>query len=575
MLKRGLTLAALAALLASAPAGAGATSLLPQVTYTREVRSVGGDRVVLHVLRVPRHGGLYALRPVLSGGTVLGSATVPSMQRRVSRNATVAGVNGDFFSGATGRPTGVFLRDGVLATRSYPQRSSLAIGFDGRLIVDRLRFAGSWQVGAFQAHPLEELNRLLLKPPGVALYTSKWGGRTPRNRTAREVVLSGFPRALLNGYLTGTVVAWRRGGGTAIPPGRAVLHARGPWRDVLRREAPVGSEVIVHVELRGLPLDSADAIGGGPLLVRNGQPVFDAGEWFSPYQLVPKHPRTAVGQLANGRVIFVVADGRSRASAGLTTWELALEMQRLGAVTAMALDGGGSSTMAFDGKVLNRPSDGSPRPVANGLFLFYYGVYAPRVARRVISPNGDGVADSQVLRAKFVRRSSVNVRLLRPNGTVAWRRRAVVGPGWISRRVGPTGTANGRWRWLAEATELESGRSSRMGRGFMVNKTLGFLTLSKERMRVVAGRGGRLDVSVRVTRPARVAVTILNPAGALRRTLFSGDVAPGWLSWRWNGRNDGSEVVRSGLFTVRVRARNTLGAVSLRKQVRVVRVAAG
>ena len=53
-------------------------------------------------------------------------------------------------------------------------------------------------------------------------------------------------------------------------------------------------------------------------------------------------------------------------------------MVRLGAVTASALDAGGSTTMAFDGKVLNRPSDpGGERAVADGLFVFYYGVQAP------------------------------------------------------------------------------------------------------------------------------------------------------------------------------------------------------
>lgn len=132
--------------------------------------------------------------------------------------------------------------------------------------------------------------------------------------------------------------------------------------------------------------------------------------------------------------------------------------------------------------------------------------------------------------------------------------------------------ANGRWRWVADAVELGSGRESHMERSFVVNKTLGFLTLSKERMRVVVGRGGRLDASVNVTRPARLAVGVRNAAGVLKRTLFSGDIGRGRHSWRWDGRNSAGRVVRSGLFTVTVRARNAIGRVSLRKSVRVVRV---
>jgi Phosphodiester glycosidase/FlgD Ig-like domain len=573
VLKRGFLLAALTALVLSSPAPAGAVSLMPRVTYERQVRMVGGARVVLHILRAPKHGGLYGFRPVLSGGTVLGRATVPAMQRAVSRGATVAGVNGDFSQVATGRPTSLFLRNGVLATRPLARRSSLGIAFDGRLVVDRLRFVGTWQAAGFAAHRLEDFNRQLVDPPGVALFTRKWGGPTPRARGAREVVLRPFPRVLPNGYPAGPVVDVRRGGGTLIPRRGAVLQARGFWRDILLREARPGTSVTVHTTLRDLPADVADGIGGGPLLVRGGQPVFNAHEAFTTSHLTLRHPRTAVGQLANGRVILVVADGRSPASAGLTIGQLAQQMARLGAVRAMSLDGGGSSTMAVNGRVFNQPSDGAPRAVPNALFVFYYGVYAPPATLPVMSPNGDGIVDSQTLRAKIVRRSGVRIRLVRPNGTVAWRYRARVDPGWISHRVGPTARmANGRWRWIADAVELGSGRESHMARVFTVNRTLGFLELSKERMRVVVGRGGRLDASVNVTRASRLSVVVRNGAGVRTRTLFSGDVARGRHSWRWNGRNEAGRVVRSGTYTVRVRARNTIGTVSLRESVRVVRV---
>src|SRR5207249_3830151 len=81
----------------------------------------------------------------------------------------------------------------------------------------------------------------------------------------------------------------------------------------------------------------------------------------------------------------------------------------LGCVTASALDSGGSTTMALDGKLLNRPSDaGGERPVAEALTLFYYGVYAPAATARVLSPNADGVDDTQTLVYKLVRPSTVS-----------------------------------------------------------------------------------------------------------------------------------------------------------------------
>ena len=74
----------------------------------------------------------------------------------------------------------------------------------------------------------------------------------------------------------------------------------------------------------------------------------------------------------------------------------------------MALDSGGSTTMAFDGTLLNRPSDGRERAVSTALMLLYRGVFAPEPPARV-SPNGDGVADTPDLRYRLPRASSVTV----------------------------------------------------------------------------------------------------------------------------------------------------------------------
>ena len=72
----------------------------------------------------------------------------------------------------------------------------------------------------------------------------------------------------------------------------------------------------------------------------------------------------------------------------------------------MALDSGGSTTMAFDGTLLNRPSE-PERPISTALLFQYTGVFVqPAVA--VVSPDGDGVADQQSLRYKLVRPSTVD-----------------------------------------------------------------------------------------------------------------------------------------------------------------------
>ena len=154
---------------------------------------------------------------------------------------------------------------------------------------------------------------------------------------------------------------------------------------------------------------------------------------------------------------------------------------------------------------------------------------------------------------------------------MAWRFRGVRTPGVLRHTVGVPGMAEGTWRWVAEATETFSSRVSRIERRFLVNRTLGHLRLSKERMRVVPRRGGRLGISAILTRRSAVEVSVCSGSGRLVRLLHRGELGSGQHVWRWSGRNASGSVVASRTYTIRVIARNGLGTVGLAKAVRVVR----
>src|SRR5204862_1461577 len=109
--------------------------------------------------------------------------------------------------------------------------------------------------------------------------------------------------------------------------------------------------------------DDVDALGGGPLLVRNGKAVFRAFEDFSATVLAPRLARSAVGQRRDGSIVLVaVVGGQVGYSVGLTNSELAQQLVRLVCVTRSGLEPRHSTTMAFDGQVLSRPS--APRGVS-------------------------------------------------------------------------------------------------------------------------------------------------------------------------------------------------------------------
>lgn len=545
---------------------------MPGIRYIREKRIVGGAPVVFHVVFGPKPGGLYGLRPVLSNDLVSGRETLSSMQRRLLPRANLVGLNGDLFTWTTGNPSGIFVERGVVASRPLPARSSLGIGLDGLLRVARIGYAGTFQFDGHAGRGLKEFNRPLTSLRGFTLFTRAWGSHTPHRSYTTEAILNGVTRTFPNVDRHAFVVKVVRGSGHAIPTGGAVLQARRSSRPILKAQAVPGAGITYRVGLTSWWEGVKTAIGGGPVLVRGGVPVYRADEGFSRYQLSPRHPRTAVGQLADGRIVLLAADGRSSASRGLSNTQLANQMVHYGAVEAMAFDAGGSTEMAFNGQVLNRPSDGQERPLADSLQLTYIGAYARKPRWATFSPNGDGDADTQRLYAKFVRRSTVNIRLVKPNGAVWWEYNAVRAPGVLTRDMSSPRLAEGTWRWIVSGVDRQ-GRSSRMERQFRVNKTLGFLTLSKSVMRVRRGIGGHLRVGFQLAHTADVKVTISKPSGRLVRTLTSTTgLRPGGYAVIWNGRNGAGSVVRSGTFLATVRATNGLGRVALAKRFLVRRV---
>jgi len=141
------------------------------------------------------------------------------------------------------------------------------------------------------------------------------------------------------------------------------------WDDFTTRDT-LSIETIINGPLT-LP---HQLIGGGPLLLRDGRMVVDSmatAEGILESFLTTRHPRTAVGWNADQTIVWlVVVDGRQEHSAGMSLQELSQFFLKLGASDALNLDGGGSSAIVADGKVLNSPSDPTgERRVTNALLL--------------------------------------------------------------------------------------------------------------------------------------------------------------------------------------------------------------
>jgi hypothetical protein len=301
----------------------------------------------------------------------------------------IAGINGDYFIPERGRfrgvPIGASISSGEIVHSPYP-RSALIIGKDGSCRIDILKLRG-WVVRADGArYPVTSVNH----PRGenaLVLYSARFGSSTRTASGGVEVALA--PEALplrFGEFRAADVLQVRRGpGNMRIPEIGLALSGLGTAAEFLKGVAP-GQQLEYQLDFDPTLGEEDEVIGGGPRLVRGGRvSVEDEAGIVARTQGRRRLPRTAVG-IRDGTAFLVTVDGRRRGySVGMTLWELGRFMVGLGCRDAMALDGGGSTTLWVRGSVRNRPSDGRERPVANGLLVFSSAPRGP-ASRLMLTP---------------------------------------------------------------------------------------------------------------------------------------------------------------------------------------------
>jgi hypothetical protein len=551
MLRRFATILLLSAFFAS-PALAAPTQLMPGVTYEQTVQFTPHGAIVLNVITAPRPGGLFQLTPVLAGGAVTGSLErLTDIEKDASGQATVAGINGDVFSGTDTHPSGIVMQGGVLAHPPFTARSSIGLDATGALHVDKIRFAGTWR-GTGQRRAVNGLNQAPTAGQ-VSLFTPSYGPRAPVVPASAEVILDPFAPAAPNTDLTATVKAVGAGGGETIPSGGAVLMATGVNAAKLQTEAPPGTTIVIRLILQPAWTDVVTALGGGPALVRGSKPVFQSLEDFTNDQLTGTDARAGIGQLADGRIVLVAVDGGQPGySVGLTNFELAQALRRLGAVTASAVQSGPYVTEAFDGQLLDRPARGE-QPVREGLLVAYSGVYAPQPSLPLV--NEDSGATGETLTYKLVRRSTVTAQLVGPGGATNVLEAGVQhDPGLYTFTVSSF-AVEGTWHWTVDATD-DLGRPSKADRTFRYDTTLRALTVP----RVAHGQAA---VGFTLSRPAKVRLQIETKAGVIVRALPAAALPAGTQSIVWDGRLPHGTPAYGGAYVAHVFATSTAGTSDL------------
>jgi hypothetical protein len=326
------------------------------VQTLRSFESIAGPSREAALLVDPAAG--VTIAPALGDGGRMRPQRTSEISRRTR---ALAAANGGFFA-ASGDPLGCLMIAGEVISEPDPLRSCVGITREGSIVIDRV--AGELLVIAGEASGrIDGVNRMR-RVDELILYRPLYEGTTRTNNFGVEAVI-------VNGVVT--QVRDQRGN-TPIPRDGLVLSGHGRARQWILNTLQPGVQVGVHTEFVSPSGDPRwqqvlHAVGGGPRLLRAGQ--FVGGEGFLPSFTDRRHPRTALGVLDDGRIVLLVVDGRQPThSLGMTLFELAVAMKRLGAVEAINLDGGGSSTLVVGTRVMNRPSDeNGERPVADALVV--------------------------------------------------------------------------------------------------------------------------------------------------------------------------------------------------------------
>ena len=325
------------------------TEIAPGLTYTSWLKARSAGPVSAHILDVNSQAG-FVLQPVLSNGLVSGLDSVSSMARS---SKAIAAVNGSYFS-LSGEIIGLMKVNGTIISTPELSRTALGIMPDKSVLMEQVAYHGFVQLPDGSQIPIDGINRERGQDE-LIVYNGYYNDATGTNGFGVEYIIS-------NGIIT-TVSS----SNTPLSANTVVLSAHGKAMKALAA-LKQGDAVTVKHTLGEEWDKTVHAIGAGPMLVHNNSVFLTTKlEEFGADVAGGRAPRTAIGVTNDGHILLVVIDGRQTASVGMSLLELALFMQELGAVNAMNLDGGGSSEMVINDKVVNIPSDGRERKVGNAL----------------------------------------------------------------------------------------------------------------------------------------------------------------------------------------------------------------
>jgi exopolysaccharide biosynthesis protein len=347
------------------------------VTLYQDVKCDPASPLITNVVSIDLANPAVHIKSAISQDVVIGDD--PTQGRETisaitGRKGAVVGVNADYFW-LTGDPLSVCISNGELISEPTYNRVAFGVLRSGRVFFDKPNLSAKLSVSSGASRQIDGINRGR-QTNQLIVYTDTFGSTTRSKYKGTDVIAMSEDLPVRVGNTVNLTVTEVRTDAlnTPISKGGVVLSAGGPAASFLASNIQVGDKLQIKFDMKSendVDWTQVDqAVGGGPWLVKDGRVFVDyVAEGFDASYSINYEPRTAIGVTTDGRLLIVTVDGRQSISGGLTFDKLAEAMKILGAYQAINLDGGGSTTMSVRGTVINSPSEGIERLVANALLV--------------------------------------------------------------------------------------------------------------------------------------------------------------------------------------------------------------
>lgn len=309
------------------------------IKYIKITKYYQGRPVRINVVEINQNiNPNLRIRPQLASTKLSAKSSITNLAKR--ENSLVA-INGTFFKPQTGVPLGTLMIDGKIYTGPIYNRVAMGMfeGKDGTSFdMSRVKFDGKLKSGNTEI-AIDNINQPRMLASYTMAYSPEWGQFAPKSPNG------GIQMSIENNRITNISV-----NALEIPQNGYVIIAPKSKLEGFK----IGKKVAVDIKTNPDWENVTHIISGGPYLVKNGQKFVDTAEQKL-NAIGGRNPRTAIGYTEDNTLILVAVDGRENSSIGMTLWELSSLMKELGCVNAMNLDGGGSTVMYVNGRVVNNP----------------------------------------------------------------------------------------------------------------------------------------------------------------------------------------------------------------------------